>query len=145
MRPTHSRIWRKGVEPARLTDPALGRYATTAANGHEGAFRIKCGEVVLFVIASDGGGWDHVSVSRPDRCPTWEEMAHVKALFFSEEEAAMQLHPPASEYVNNHPHCLHLWRPQAVEIPRPPEWMVGIKKAGEMSMEAAVAIEEALS
>jgi hypothetical protein len=84
----------------------------------------------LRVVASWGGGWDHVSVSHPDRIPTWEEMAYVKDLFFGDDEAAMQLHPPKSEYVNNHPRCLHLWKPQYAEIPTPPAWMVGIKKAG---------------
>lgn len=41
----------------------------------------------LKVVASSGEipvsqGWDHVSVSLPNRCPTWEEMCKVKDLFF---------------------------------------------------------------
>lgn len=71
--------------------------------------------IQLRVIASDGMGWDHVSVSTENRCPTWEEMCFIKDLFFESEEAVMQLHPPKSQYVNYHPHCLHMWRPQSQE------------------------------
>ncbi len=76
------------------------------------------------IIASVGAGWDHVSVSWPDRCPTWDEMGAVKRVFFKPEETAMQLHVPVAEHVNCHPHCLHLWRPHAAEIPRPPSDLV---------------------
>lgn len=79
----------------------------------------------LRVIASTNDGWDHVSVSLPNRCPNWAEMEHVKRLFFRDDEAAMQLHVPPSDHVNFHPYCLHLWRPQHAEIPRPPARLVG--------------------
>jgi len=79
----------------------------------------------LAIIASAGEGWDHLSVSRPNRCPNWAEMDHVKRLFFLDTEWAMQLHVPLSEHINCYPICLHLWRPQDREIPRLPGWMVG--------------------
>jgi hypothetical protein len=69
----------------------------------------------LRVIVSDGFAWDHVSVSTATRCPTWEEMCLVKELFFKDEECVMQLHPPRSEWINQHPYTLHLWRPQSAE------------------------------
>jgi hypothetical protein len=90
----------------------------------------------LKFIASDGGDmpgdwkWEHVSVSLPHRCPTWEEMCKVKALFWDDEDAVMQLHPPRSTWVNNHSYCLHLWRPVGRAIPLPPEFMVGVKEMG---------------
>ena len=77
-------------------------------------------------------GWDHVSVSLPGRCPTWEEMCHTKALFFRDNEWVMQLHPPESENISNHPYCLHLWRPTLSSIPLPPAHMVGIKELGTL-------------
>ena len=58
-------------------------------------------------------------------CPTWDEMCAIKDMFFGEDERVMQFHPPKSEYINNHPYCLHLWRPIDAEIPRPPAFMVG--------------------
>jgi hypothetical protein len=70
--------------------------------------------------------WEHVSVSLPHRCPTWEEMCFVKSLFWDDEDTVMQLHPPKSEWVNHAAFCLHLWRPLELEIPRPPNYMVGI-------------------
>lgn len=82
------------------------------------------------VIASDGAGWEHVSVSRKDRCPTWEEMCQIKDMFWDEDDCVVQYHPPKEDWVNNHPNCLHLWRPIGVEFPRPPSIMVGIRSMG---------------
>lgn len=79
----------------------------------------------LAVLASTGEGWDHVSVFNRARCPTWDEMRYVKKLFFRDDEVAMQLHPTKKDYVNYHPRCLHLWRPQDQTIPIPPTWLVG--------------------
>lgn len=73
---------------------------------------------VIFSGAEDCG-WEHVSVSTPRRAPNWAEMCFVKDAFWDDEDAVMQLHPPKSNYVNNHPHCLHLWRPSEKEIPMP--------------------------
>lgn len=91
-----------------------------------GTFRIplKHGQTV-FVIASDGMGWEHVSVSRKDRCPTWEEMCQVKDLFWGPEDCVVQFHPPKAEYVNLHPFCLHLWRKTGEDIETPPMLLVG--------------------
>ncbi|MCX7772945.1 MAG: hypothetical protein N2376_07530 [Clostridia bacterium] len=76
------------------------------------------------VIFSFGGGWDHVSVSYSNRCPTWEEMSYIKDAFFGPDECVVQYHPAKSEYVNLHPYCLHLWRPQNEAIPMPPKEFV---------------------
>lgn len=98
-----------------------------------GAFRLRCPltSQLLTVICSDGSDWlhcglsgepwEHVSVSTPTRCPTWDEMCWVRDLFFGPEECVLQFHPPRDErYVNLHRHTLHLWRPTAVAIPMPP-------------------------
>jgi hypothetical protein len=105
-----------------------GRFRSGPRDGNNGAFWIRSLKLErpLLVIASDGLGWEHVSVSLPERTPTWEEMAFVKALFWDPEDAVMELHPPRSQYINNHPHCLHLWRPIGVEIPLPPAETVGL-------------------
>ncbi len=72
-----------------------------------------------FVIFSNNDGWDHISVSFPNRDPSWEEMCIAKDVFFGEEERCVEYHPPRSEYVNLHKHCLHIWKPQGVELPHP--------------------------
>lgn len=106
--------------------------ATTAGAGNNGAFWVptRPGQAPLMVIASDGEGWEHVSASLPARCPTWEEMCSLVALFWDAEDCVMQLHPPRSAWVNNSPYCLHLWRPMQQEIPQPAPWLVGIKEIG---------------
>ena len=98
----------------------------------------------LLIIASFGGGWDHVSVSRRDRIPNWIEMSFVKRAFFEPDEVAMQLHPAESEYINNHPRCLHLWRPQNDSIPTPPGDMVGIRGIENVSQNQARALRVAV-
>ncbi|GAX06827.1 hypothetical protein IWT25_02174 [Secundilactobacillus pentosiphilus] len=76
------------------------------------------------IIASFGGGWDHVSISNPTRTPNWDVMCRIKDIFFDPDEVVMQLHPAKDNYVNIHEHCLHLWKPQHAEIPVPPIEMV---------------------
>lgn len=104
-----------------------GSLRTTSADGNNGLFLIppRRKSPLLRIIASDGAGWEHVSVSTLKRCPTWNEMSLVKALFWEPEDCVIQYHPPRSEYVNCHPHCLHLWRPIDLEILRPPAELVG--------------------
>lgn len=99
-----------------------------------GAFQVPgpCGER-LMIIASPGDAdenipWEHVSVSTRHRCPYWKEMCFVKDLFWDEEEMVMQLHPPKSQWINNHNYCLHLWRPLDGKIPAPPQVAVGYKE-----------------
>ena len=79
----------------------------------------------VMIVASWGGGWEHVRVALLSRCPTWEEMCMVKDIFWNEDECAVQFHPPKSEYVNCHPHCLHLWKKIGVEYETPPRIFVG--------------------
>jgi len=102
-----------------------GLISTDDSYGNNGGFTppLKSGAPVT-VIASNGLGWEHVSVSLKDRCPTWEEMCEIKELFFDKEDTVMQLHPPKSKYVNVHNYCLHLWRPLEEKIPLPRQYMV---------------------
>jgi hypothetical protein len=116
------------IERARVVNAELSQLATTSSDGNNGCFFFTFRGVKLVVIASDGGGWDHVSV-RVDgvaRCPTWDEMCYIKEQFFKDDEAAIQIHPTKAEYVNDHPFVLHLWRSQNQIQPLPPEFMVGL-------------------
>jgi hypothetical protein len=124
------------VLPPRLEAGRLreGVYGSTPDDGPNGAFMIV-GPLLgpeLRIIASDGTdpicqGWEHVSVSHYDRVPSWSEMCFVKDLFWCSDETVMQIHPPESEYVNQHPFCLHLWRPTRTALPLPPRILVGVK------------------
>ena len=92
-----------------------------------GAFNIPSliDGAMMRVIASSDGWWDHVSASKEKRVPHYYDMSMLHRLFFKPDETSMQLHVPASQHVNVHPHCLHLWRPHGVAIPLPPSVFVG--------------------
>lgn len=79
----------------------------------------------MTIVASSEGGWEHVSVSRKNRCPNWPEMEYVARLFYRDDEDAMQLHVPVADHISHHPYCLHWWRPTTCRIPRPPASFVG--------------------
>lgn len=84
----------------------------------------------MTVIWSYGGGWEHVSIDGKKRMPDWNEMCMLKDMFFKDDECCVQYHPPKSEYVNNIPYCLHIWRPieeYSGKLPVPPSILVGIK------------------
>ena len=95
------------------------------------------------VVWSYGGGWDHVSVSPRQKriIPSWDDMCRLKDIFFHDDEAVIQIHPPKSEYVNNVPNCLHLWKCQE-NMTLPPAWMVGYKDSQSKSEAYSQAIKE---
>jgi hypothetical protein len=113
------------IEAGRVRE---GPLASTPDYGLTGAFIVKAPKgAKLAVIASDGEGWEHVSVSLRHRCPDWLEMCFVKDLFWREDETVLQFHPPKSEYVNHHPFCLHLWKPIGRSVLLPPTLLIGPK------------------
>lgn len=81
------------------------------------------------IVVSWGGGWEHVSV-RPFKkhiTPSWDDMCYIKNLFWNDKECAVQYHPPKSQYVNNMPNCLHIWKPVGHNPEMPPSILVGIR------------------
>lgn len=119
------------IDRYRVRSREVVAFYGSAGDDSHGVFRIpsKSNGRELTVIASVGDGWEHVSVSRPNRPPTWAEMEQIKRLFFRDEEVVMQLHVPAADHISFHDNCLHLWRPIGEAIPRPPGWMVAPKSA----------------
>ena len=116
------------LERWRITD---GVMATASDFGMTGAFRVPGPlGMSLLVIASDGKdwaecalegeAWEHVSVSCQRRTPTWAEMEFVRDLFWEPGETVLQFSVPREQHINQHDHCLHLWRPTQTVIPLPP-------------------------
>jgi hypothetical protein len=60
------------------------------------------------ITTLEEGVWLHVSVSRPNREPSWYELVSVKKIFMG-NRFAVQFLPPEEHYLNLHQHCLHLW------------------------------------
>jgi hypothetical protein len=126
-----------------------GVLASSVIYGNNGAFLLPSmvDGWLLLCIAADGSrvtvdcpdadaatqaayaDWEHVSVSasnrKRSRTPCWDEMVQIKKLFWDAEDVVMQLHPRASQYVNQHGNVLHLWRSKTREIPEPPAILVG--------------------
>jgi len=99
--------------------------------GEDGFIGVMClakgdDDVCLKIVAGNGEGWEHVSVSLQTRCPTWREMCHVKNIFWNDDETVIQYHPAKQDYINNHPYCLHLWKPMGVDLPKPPKILIGV-------------------
>ncbi len=118
------------LDPYRITSGPIIKHYGGVGDDTCGCFSIpsKIDRGVLVCIASSGMRgmeWEHVSVSRRRRTPNWTEMCQIKELFFLDTETAMQLHVPTAEHINDHPYCLHLWRPTNQTIPRPPFYTVG--------------------
>lgn len=116
-------------EPARVLN---GPLPSTADDGNNGVFLIESSEPgwQLLLICSDGLGWEHVSVravkgAKHSRIPAWREMSLVKDVCWDGEDVVVQFHPRRSQYVNNHPHVLHLWRPIGIDVLTPPPELVG--------------------
>lgn len=125
----HINQWRLRNHPQMGTTDAIGMngaFFIPLDNNHR---RVAC------CVVSDGTemdvGWEHVSVrigvqrerggKRRDRIPNWEEMCHVKSLFFTDDECVVQFHPAKKDYVNTHPCVLHLWMKKGAVFPIPPK------------------------
>jgi len=59
--------------------------------------------------APDGRTWLHVSRSKTDRIPSYEDLKTVKRVFIGDDREAYQVFPPVERHVNIHPHVLHLF------------------------------------
>lgn len=52
----------------------------------------------------------HVSASRRDRDPSWDEIKMIREAFYPLSVDVMMVLPRAEDYVNIHEHCFHLWQ-----------------------------------
>lgn len=59
----------------------------------------------------DGKEWGHVSFSRRNRMPSYDDLKTVLETFCDLDHVTLQIFPKRAEYVNCHPYCLHLWQP----------------------------------
>lgn len=145
----------KPIPPNEYRCRDLGPWSSTDEDGMNGAFSIPLKghghRVVANCIVSSGEGlkeigqepFEHVSLHIAEfgkqRTPTWEEMCQVKDIFWNEEECVVQYHPPKSQYVNNHPHVLHLWKWLGGTFPTPNPMLVGIRSLGTLKDPGSIA------
>lgn len=63
----------------------------------------------LRIIDSIDNDLHHVSLSRPHRLPTWEEIKWVRDKYCKPDSFYAVVLPPERYYVNFHKYCMHLW------------------------------------
>lgn len=62
------------------------------------------------ILLSDSHvGW-HLSISHPQRYPTWDEIAEARYKLVPDKVTMAMMLPPRDEYLNLHPNCFHLWQ-----------------------------------
>lgn len=71
----------------------------------EGDYRFR-GCIVL--VRKERGLW-HLSMSRKDRLPSYDELRDARYQFLPDVRYVAQIFPPKDEFVNVHQFCLHLW------------------------------------
>jgi len=89
------------VEPNRLED--AGYFSSTFQDYPNGCYVFTHNGNRLNVMVGVGMGWEHVSVSCKNHCPTWDNMQFIKEKFWGDDETVLQFHPKKTNYVNNHP------------------------------------------
>lgn len=109
----------------RLKDKERELYGVKG-DAQNGCFKVFVGGKAFYCIASNGGGWEHVSVSMKNHnyTPSWETMCKIKDMFFNDDEVVVEFHPKKDEYVNIFENCLHLWRFTNGSFPVPPIYYV---------------------
>lgn len=116
------KVLHKSLNKYRCTHPTLGRSPDNTDCGYfeVGGLCIISSGTALCDPSDRNTFWDHVSVSMPDRCPTWAEMCFVKDLFWSKDETVIQFHSRLENYKNDHEFCLHLWKKAGDNVELPP-------------------------
>lgn len=115
----------KVPEKNRVILPKSEPYYSDETFGNNGLFSVRLNKKKkLRIIASDGGGWDHVSVSLKDRVPSYFEMKLVRRLFWGDDDVIVEYHMGKTDHVNCNNNVLHLWRCQVGHFPTPPKLFV---------------------
>lgn len=60
------------------------------------------------LVSRQRAGW-HMSISREDRLPSWEEIRDARYALIPDEATMALLLPPMGEYVNVHEFCMQLY------------------------------------
>ena len=127
----------KSLEEIKKT-PNLVIEAEAENDGMGGYYYDRFNNKKLNFIFSCQMGWEHLSVSMPNKTPSWEQMCMMKEIFWKDDETCIEYHPAKDQYVNMHSHCLHIWRPVIDEnflnepeskeqFPVPPHFLVGFR------------------
>jgi hypothetical protein len=101
----HMRVYRDWFGPrwrVRVVGATtLGGWVITRNPDEIGRFelfqRVRGYIVILSGTVKDGRRWVHLSFSRGDRVPDWDELKAMKSRFLGDEALAIQVFPPKSQ------------------------------------------------
>lgn len=74
----------------------------------DGAVRVFMMNGARVIVTVEPDGW-HLSISRHDRDPTWDEIATARYRLLPQMLTFAMYLPPLADYVNLHPHTFHLY------------------------------------
>lgn len=94
----------------RQVPPTDWQAAVHVMSGEKGVKHFKMGRCHIMVSPPQGEhyGW-HLSISCPDRYPTWDEIAKARYELLDDSLLMVMMLPDPADYVNIHNYCLHLW------------------------------------
>jgi hypothetical protein len=95
------------IQEIPIPESMKAQQVLGGAEPHLRAFRFGADGQVL-VGCAPLQGW-HLSISFPDRYPTWDEIAEARYRLIPDAANMAIVLPPRSEYVNIHPNCFHLF------------------------------------
>lgn len=80
------------------------KVAALLEPGSKAFFMGRC----RIIVSHQKAGW-HLSISKPDKLPTWEEVRDARYALVPDEATMALLLPPSAEYVNVHDFCLQMY------------------------------------
>lgn len=90
-----------------LPGPVRDRFRAAGAVGLRGYMMGEC----RIIVAKEPPRMDwHLSISCPDRYPTWDEIADAREELLPGDQTFGMVLPPADQYVNVHDFVFHLHR-----------------------------------
>jgi len=101
----------KGWEAEFLRHVLLPEWQVASIGGDGATYDSLDGLRVLTSVSVelDGKRWLHVSCSRKDKLPSWNDLRRVKDLFIGTSRSAIQVLPRQEKHINIHPRVLHLF------------------------------------
>lgn len=108
------------LHAACATRPSEQRNWAAIRKSRDGEewLRRKPRMILIWSVAweRDQQPWVHLSISRLDIIPSYDDLTEVYRLFLGEDlsplnPVAYMLFVPPNEHVNIHARCLHLWQP----------------------------------
>lgn len=99
------------IEQIAAPDPRVIQMLLQEGSKSISVFRTSTGCGIIHSMDTGPHGiLRHLSISHPQRYPTWEEIKEAKEYFFKDDEDAMMVLPRKELYVNLHPNCFHVWQ-----------------------------------